>query len=86
MLTKVTIKSSLIEKTLLSIQMKVNVDFHENHPSILHPRTLFWGVNISKQGVAPCNTSVPPSVNLSMGISAMIRAQSLNLLVGFEWG
>ena len=30
------------------------------------------------------NTSVPLSANLSMGMSAMIRAQSLNLLVGFE--
>ena len=29
-------------------------------------------------------TSVPLSANLSMGMSAMIRAQSLNLLVGFE--
>ena len=29
-------------------------------------------------------TSVPLSENLSMGMSAMIRAQSLNLLVGFE--
>ena len=29
-------------------------------------------------------TSVPVSVNLSMGMSAMIRAQSLDLLVGFE--
>ena len=27
--------------------MKVKVDSHENHPSVLHPRTLFWGVNIS---------------------------------------
>ena len=29
-------------------------------------------------------TSVPLSANLSMGMSAIIRAQSLNLLVGFE--
>ena len=33
-----------------------------------------------------CITSVPLSANLSMGMSAMIRAQSLNLLEGFEWG
>ena len=29
-------------------------------------------------------TSVPLSANLSIGMSAMIKAQSLNLLVGFE--
>ena len=28
-------------------------------------------------------TSVPLSANLSIGMSAMVRAQSLNLLVGF---
>ena len=30
-------------------------------------------------------TSVPVSVNLSMGMSAMVIAHSLNLLAGFEW-
>ena len=31
-------------------------------------------------------TGVPMSANLSMGMFAMIRAQYLNLLRGFEWG
>ena len=43
----------------------------------------FWRiVNIMQVLV----TSVPLSANLSMGMSAMIWAHSLNLLVGFEWG
>ena len=32
--------------------MKVKVDSQENHPSVLHPRTLFWGVNISTDSPA----------------------------------
>ena len=36
-------------KALLSTQMKMKVDSQENHPSVLHTRTSFWGVNISRQ-------------------------------------
>ena len=36
-----------MDKALLSTQMKVKVDSQENHPSGLHPRTLFLGVNLT---------------------------------------
>ena len=48
-MTKVTILSSSMNKALISTQMKVKVDSQENQPSVLHPRTSFWGVNISRQ-------------------------------------
>ena len=31
-------------------QMKVKVDSNENHPSVLHPRNLFWSVNLYMWG------------------------------------
>ena len=48
--TIVMLLSSSLEKVLLSTQMKVKVDSHDINPSVLHPRTSYWGVNISILG------------------------------------
>ena len=46
-MTIVTLYSSSLDKALLATQMKVKVYSHENHTSVLHPRTWFRGLNIS---------------------------------------
>ena len=44
----VTRLSALPETVILSNLMRVKSDSQENHASVQHPRTLFWGVNISR--------------------------------------